>query len=237
MVISQQVLDHCVRKDLDIIAPRTMSVIEPLLVILKNVPNDYVHNIEANLFPKDPTKGKQAYTLTKRIFIERADYQPEAPASYYGLTKSQMVLLKYAFWIKFESEVRNEKGELERLEVSLVTDKQENVPGVVHWIADGYCIKSEIRLYDKLFLAEDPRALGDKWMECLSSNSLKVASEALIWKQLKDVKHLDRFQFERKGYFAVDYDTDVAKGRYVFNLIVSLSESKDKKKTDQPKAA
>jgi len=129
-----------------------------------------------------------------------------------------------------EKEIKNSKGEIERLEASLITEKQENVPGVIHWVSEKHSIRAEVRHYNKLFLEEDPKVLGEKWKECINKNSLVVLDKALIWNTLKDVKELDRFQFERKGYFSVDYDTDIAKNRYVFNLIVTLSENKDKKK-------
>jgi len=235
MMISDKLLEHCIRKDLDIIAPRTMAVIDPLQVVIVNKDDSFETKYEANIFPKDPSKGKQNYFLTKKIYIEKSDYMPEAPASFYGLTKTQPVLLKYATWIKFEKEVRNASGELEKIEVSILDKKPENAPGVIHWVSDKYAMKAEVRLYDKLFLEEDPKVLGDKWKECINKNSLKVMPNALVWNYLAKVNHLDRFQFERKGYFAVDYDTDASKNHYVFNLIVTLMESKDKAKKKDKK--
>eukprot|EP01022_Parablepharisma_sp_SALTPOND_P019350 TRINITY_DN3287_c0_g1_i1.p2 TRINITY_DN3287_c0_g1~~TRINITY_DN3287_c0_g1_i1.p2 ORF type:complete len:769 (-),score=124.95 TRINITY_DN3287_c0_g1_i1:13395-15701(-) len=230
MMISDKLLDYCIRKDLDAVAPRTMGVIEPLLVVLVNKDDSFEAKYEANIFPKDPSKGKQTYTLGRKFYIEKSDYQPEAPKSFFGLTKTQPVLLKYATWIKVEKEVRNDKGELECLEAVLLDEKPENVPGVIHWISEKHAIKVEVRLYEKLFLEEDPKTLGPKWKECINKNSLHVMNNALVWNHLANVKPLDRFQFERKGYFAVDYDTDSSKGRYVFNLIVTLAESKEKAK-------
>jgi glutaminyl-tRNA synthetase len=235
MMISEKLFEHCVRKDLDVIASRTMGVIDPLLVVITNKPDDFEMKFEANIFPKDPSKGKQTYTLTKKIYIDKSDYKSEAPKSFYGLTKTQMVLLKYACWIKVEKEVLNNKGELEHLEVSLVQDKPADVPGVIHWVSEKYSMPAEVRLYDKLFLEEDPKVLGADWKKCINKNSLTVVNKALVWKNLAQVKHLDRFQFERKGYFAVDYDTDVSKGKYVFNLIVTLAESKEKTKGKKEK--
>ncbi len=233
MMISDKLFDYCVRKDMDAIAPRTMGVIDPLLVIITNKDDSFETKLEANILPKDPSKGKQTYTLTKKLYIEKSDYQPEAPKSFYGLTQKQMVLLKYACsWIKFEKEVRDGKGALEHIEVSLVQEKPAaDVPGVIHWVSDKYAMHAEVRLYSKLFMEEDPKVLGDKWKECINKNSMTVADRAVVWKSLAQVKHLDRFQFERKGYFAVDYDTNVEKSHYVFNLIVTLAESKDKAKS------
>ena len=230
MIISNKLLEHCIRKDLDMIAPRTMGVLDPLLVVLDEKSEDFEEKHEVNIFPKDASKGKQTYTLTKNVFIERSDYLPEAPDSFRGLTKTQAVLLKYANWIKVKEEVKDNNGELVKLIVTLHDKKPDNAPGVIHWVSEKHAHKTEVRLYDKLFLEEDPKAFGDKWKTCVNKDSLQVVDKALIWDHLAKVNHLDRFQFERIGYFAVDYDTDVQKQKYVFNLIVNLSESKEKPK-------
>jgi glutaminyl-tRNA synthetase len=235
MMISDKLLEHCIRKDLDVIAPRTMGVLDPLLVVIDGKSEDFEEKYEINIFPKDPSKGKQSYTLTKNLFIERSDYLSEAPNSFRGLTKSQAVLLKYTKWIKVKEEVRDSSGEVVKLVVMLCDEKPPNAPGVIHWVSEKYSLKTEVRLYGKLFLEEDPKTLGDKWKDCINKESLKVMDKALIWDHLAKVNHLDRFQFERIGYFAVDYDTDASKGRYVFNLIVNLSESKEKFKPPSKK--
>ena len=160
MMISDNVLEYCIRKDLDPIVPRTMTVIDPLLVILTNCPDEFEESYEVNLIPKDPSKGKQVYKLCKKIYIDRSDYQSEAPASFYGLTKTQMVLLKYAHWIKVEKEIKNDKGEIDHLEVTLVNETQTKVKGVIHWISEKHSIRAEVRHYNKLFLEEDPKVLG-----------------------------------------------------------------------------
>eukprot|EP00826_Nyctotherus_ovalis_P017039 TRINITY_DN1497_c0_g1_i1.p1 TRINITY_DN1497_c0_g1~~TRINITY_DN1497_c0_g1_i1.p1 ORF type:complete len:333 (+),score=104.37 TRINITY_DN1497_c0_g1_i1:70-1068(+) len=235
MMISDKLLDHCIRKDLDAVAPRTMSVLEPLLVVLENEGDDYEEKFEVNVFPKDAEKGKQTYVLSKRIFIERGDYMSEAPGSFHGLTRTQAVLLKYTKWIRVKEEVRGSGGELEKLVVTVLDAKPEKAPGVIHWVSEKCALKAEVRLYDKLFLERDPKTLGENWKSCINKESLKMMDKALVWNNLAKVKHLDRFQFERIGYFAVDYDTDIEKGKYVFNLIVNLSESKEKEKVKQAK--
>jgi len=92
-----------------------------------------------------------------------------------------------------------------------------------------YSVEAEVRLYDKLFNCEDPKELGENWKSAFNMNSIKVIPKARIWNNYKNAKMLDVFQFERLGYFAIDYDSNIAENRLVFNRTVSLAESKEKK--------
>eukprot|EP01022_Parablepharisma_sp_SALTPOND_P026501 TRINITY_DN64282_c4_g1_i1.p1 TRINITY_DN64282_c4_g1~~TRINITY_DN64282_c4_g1_i1.p1 ORF type:complete len:972 (-),score=63.93 TRINITY_DN64282_c4_g1_i1:4540-7368(-) len=232
MVVSQNLLDYCVRKDLNEKAPRTMAVLEPLLVVLVNVEESYEEQIETSLFLKYPERGKQTCSLTKRIFIDRNDYKPEGDPNFYGLTKTQRAVLKSAGWIKLIKEVKDSKGELQYIEAEFCKIKEgEKVKaGVLHWVAEKYSLEAEVRIYDKLFLCDNPKELGVDWKKGVNKNSLKVLKNARVWDKFTKAKHLDCFQFERIGYFVIDYDSNMAQKKYVFNQTVALSESKDKKK-------
>ena len=242
MLISYKLLDYCIRKDLDIKAARTMTVLDPLEIIISNMNDDEEIIIEAPLFPNQIEKGKQKYTLTKRIFIEKSDYQSSAPKSFFGLTKDQKVLLKYAFWISLKEEIKDEKGRTVLI-VNLEKDKPQIVPkGVIHWVSSKYSEDAQVRLYFPLFTKELPMKVdnnhpvkqekGNEWKNNIDVvNSLKVLHEAKIWKNITDAKHLDRFQFERNGYFVVDYDSKP--GKLVFNRTVTLMDAKKKKSGEE----
>ncbi len=199
MLIPCHLLDHCIRKDLDEKAPRTMGVVDPLEVVLTNLPEKYEEKLEASLFPKHPERGKQEYLLTKRVFIERADYRSEAGEDYRGLTRSHPVLLKFAGWVQ------------------------------IHWVSAEHSRKAELRLFGPLFDVEDPKKLGKDWKQGVSKDSMKVVKEAVVWDRFAGCKALDCFQFERVGYFVLDYDSRAAEGKLVFNRVVTLNESKEKR--------
>jgi glutaminyl-tRNA synthetase len=244
MVIPLHQLEFCIRKDLDQKSPRTMAVLDPLMVVITNMEEEEVREVEAPLFPSDPSKGTQTYTLSKRLFIERSDFKASAPQNFFGLTGKQMAILKYGFMIclekifykdgssiSVEEEIKefDEEKEISHLECRYVTESATKVKGILHWVSEKASFPAEIRLYDLLFHSENPKA-AQNWKEGLDiPNSLKIIPKALISSNLKNAQILDKFQFERLGYFCVDYDSDISTGKYVFNRTVTLVESKEKK--------
>jgi len=229
MVVSQNLLDYCIRKDLDERAPRVMAVLDPLPVTLVNLNNSFEEQIEAYKFPKYPERGKEIYKLRKKIYIDRTDYQPEGGAMFHRLTRTQKAILKSAGWIKLVKEVRSFEGRLQEIEAEFHRlTKNKKVKGVIQWVADKYSLDAEIRLYDKLFNCEDPKTLGDQWRTALNKDSLKIIHTAKVWDNFINPKPLDCFQFERVGYFALDYDSNILNKHYVFNRTIGLADTKKK---------
>ena len=231
-IISVTWLENSIRTDLDTKAQRTMAVIEPLKIVLKNVDKDIT--LDTFMFPKLKEKGGiRKVTLSKVIYIEKSDFQEKDDKDFYGLTKNQEVGLKYAGIIKVEEIVKNNKGVITEI-ICNYSPESKKTKGRIHWISEKDAVIVECRLYGYLFLSDDPfhsneegEGVSHDPMDDLNPNSLVVKLNSMVNKDIcKDIKKLDHFQFERVGYFVCDYDTDNSKGRYVFNLTVDLGDGK-----------
>ena len=218
-----------------------MAVLEPVKLILTNVPHDFSHSIQAPLFPKDASKGSYEIKLTKEIYIDRSDILLEDSKDFYGFAPGKVVNLKYGFPIKVSQIITGDKHEIIAVHAEILKDSKEKPKGFVHWVPVKDSIEVEVRLYDILFLEYNPNEL-ENWLDSFNPNSLVVKSNARIHKSLLGIanfipsinvkigsKHEDKFQFERVGFFSVDYDSDVEKGRYVFNKTVSLVDKEKQK--------
>ena len=233
-IISIKLLENAIKTDLDTKAPRTMSVINPLKVVLTNLTENVV--IDTPLFPKlKESGGVRKVTLTKTIFIECNDFKEavdNAKKQFFGLTPNQEVGLKYAGSIKL-SEIKKDPNSGKILELHCTYDSSpKKTAGRIHWISDVDSTTAELRLYDYLFLSDDPFHANEEGvshdpMDDVNPNSLITKYHSLVNKDLcKNCKSGDHFQFERLGYFVVDPDTEGNKGRFVFNLTVDLGDGK-----------
>ena len=232
-IISITWLEESIRTDLDKKAKRTMAVIEPLKVTLKNLDKDV--ELDTFLFPKLKEQGGiRKVTLSKTIYIERTDFREEDSKDFYGLTPKQEVGLKYAGIIKVEEVKKDKNGKVIEL-ICIYSPESKKIKGRIHWISEKDYVYAEARLYGYLFLSDDPfhakeEGVSHDPMDDLNPNSLVIKMGAMVHKDIcKDLKKLDHFQFERVGYFTCDYDTNVEKGRYVFNLTVDLGDGKANK--------
>ena len=232
-IISIKLLENAIKTDLDTKAPRTMAVINPLKVVLTNLNENVV--IDTPLFPKLKEKGGvRKVTLTKTIFIESNDFKEKVDNNkkpFFGLTPEQEVGLKYAGAIKLTEIKKDPNGKI--LELHCTYDSSpKKTTGRIHWISDVDSTTAELRLYDYLFLSDDPFHANEEGvshdpMDDVNPNSLVTKYHSLVNKELcKNCKSGDHFQFERLGYFVVDPDTEGNKGRYVFNLTVDLGDGK-----------
>ena len=229
-IISISWLENSIRTDLDAKAPRTMAVIEPLKIVLKNLDKDI--ELDTYLFPRLKEKGGiRKVTLSKVIYIDKTDFKEEEDKDFYGLTPKQEVGIKYGGIIKVEEIKKDEKGRIIEI-ICNYTPESKKTKGRIHWISDKDCVQAEVRLYGYLFLSDDPFHANEEGvshdpMDDLNPNSLVTKMGALIHKDIcKNLEKLDHFQFERIGYFVCDYDTNNEKGRYVFNLTVDLGDEK-----------
>ena len=237
-IISISWLENSIRTDLDSKAQRTMAVIEPLKIVLKNLEKDI--ELDTYLFPKLKEKGGiRKVTLSKVIYIDKTDFKEEEDKDFYGLTPKQEVGIKYGGIIKFEEIKKDGKGNIIEI-ICNYTPESKKTKGRIHWISDKDSVQAEIRLYGYLFLSDDPFHANEEGvshdpMDDLNPNSLVTKMGALINKDIcKNLEKLDHFQFERIGYFVCDYDTNKEKGRYVFNLTVDLGDGKvDKMMKDE----
>jgi len=227
-IISIGLLEHCIRKDLDHKAKRTMAILDPVKLVLTNVPEDFSHVIHAPLFPKDATKGTYEIKLLKELFVERSDILLEDNKDFYGFAPNKIVGLKYAYPVRVTDIKTNDDKEVTEVHAELLKDSLEKPKGFVHWISCKESIEFEARLYDVLFTEYNPNEL-ENYLDSFNQKSLIVKPHARMHKTLIGAKPEDKYQFERVGFFNADLETDVDKGRYVFNKTVGLVD-KDRQK-------
>jgi glutaminyl-tRNA synthetase len=225
-------LEHAVREDLNIRAPRVFGVLDPLKVIITNYPAGKVEEVEILNNPEDESMGKRRVPFSNEVYIERDDFMENPPHKYFRLAPGTEVRLKGAYIIKCESFRKNERTGLIE-EVTCTYDpatrsgehtSEKKVKGTLHWVSAQHAIDAEVRLYDRLFDHEDPAGQKDEdYRKFINPDSLKILNGCKLEPSLKSAKPLDKFQFQRLGYFCVDYDS--TENHLIFNRTVSLKDT------------
>jgi glutaminyl-tRNA synthetase len=232
-----ELLEHCVRQDLNKRAPRRMAVLDPLKVVLVNYPDDQVELLEAINNPEDPSAGTRQVPFSKVLYIERDDFMENPPKDFYRLAPGREVRLRYAYFIKCVDVIKDSHGNVIELHCTYDPATRggeapdgRKVKATIHWVSAQHAIDAEVRLYDRLFTKPDPLDVpeGHDWKENINPNSLIVLTNCKLEPSLADAKVGERFQFERKGYFCVDPDSTEKK--LVFNRTVTLKGEWDKVK-------
>lgn len=227
-IIEFALLEHHLREDLNRRAARVMAVIDPIKVIIDNYPDGQVEELEAANHPDDPSMGTRTVPFSKVLYIERDDFREVPPPKYYRLFPGQEVRLRYAYFIKCVSVVKDANGEV--VEIHCTYDPESRggnspdgrkVKSTIHWVSAEHAVTFEARLYENLLLEDAPQA--EDIATQLNPNSLIVKSEAKIEPSVKGVKAGTHFQFERVGYFCVDPDT--TDDKLVCNRTVQLRDT------------
>jgi glutaminyl-tRNA synthetase len=230
-VIDVSLLEFCLREDLNKRVTRVMGVTNPLKVTIINYPEGQVEWMDAVNNPEDCMMGTRKVPFSRVIYIEQEDFMENPTKKYFRLSPGAEVRLRYAYLVKCEDIVKNSKGEIIELKCSYDPESKggnspdgRKVKGTIHWVSVEHALEAEIRLYDRLFLTEDPENVGEglDYKSNLNPESLKVHT-CYIEPSVKDAVKLDKFQFERVGYFSVDYDS--TPGHLVFNRVVTLKDS------------
>ena len=205
----------------------------PLRVVIDNYPEDQEEYFDAVNNPEDLSRGMRKVPFARILYIEHDDFREQPPKKFFRLAPGKEVRLRYACYITCKSVVKDEKtGEIIELHCTYdpssrggTTPDGRKVKGTIHWVSARHAIRAEIRLYDRLFLHENPAEAedGNVFMKGLNPNSLKVIT-GYLEPSLAGAKPGDRFQFERLGYFCVD-TVDSTSGKPVFNRTVSLRDS------------
>lgn len=224
-------LEHAVRDDLNIKAPRVFGVLNPVKVVITNYPEDMVEELEVINNPEDEAMGSRKVHFCKEVYIEREDFMEDPPNKFFRLAPGREVRLKGAYIVKCDSFKKNESGEIEEIYCTYDPETKSGneqssrkVKGTLHWVSARHAADAEIRLYDRLFKHEDPT--GEKetdFREFLNPDSLEILKGCKIEPWLAYAKPLEKFQFQRMGYFCVDYDSTPDKP--VFNRTVSLKDT------------
>ncbi|KAL0424729.1 UNVERIFIED_CONTAM: Glutamine--tRNA ligase, cytoplasmic [Sesamum radiatum] len=225
-------LEYHIREELNKTAPRTMVVLNPLKVVITNMDSS-VMDLDAKKWPEAPADDASSFykvPFSKVVYIEQSDFRMKDSKDYYGLAPGKSVLLRYAFPIKCTEVIfGDDKETILEIRAEYDPSKKTKPKGVLHWVPEASPgvnpLKVEVRLFDKLFLSENPAELDD-WLGDLNPNSKVVITDAYAVPSLKNAAVGDRFQFERLGYFAVDKDS--LPGKLVFNRTVTLRDSYSK---------
>ncbi|RNC63409.1 glutamine--tRNA ligase/YqeY domain fusion protein [Proteiniphilum sp. X52] len=224
-------LEHAVREDLNARAIRVSGVIDPIRLILTNYPEGRVEEMEAINNPEDETMGSRKVKFSRELWIERDDFMEEAPRKYFRLTPGNEVRLKNGYIVKCTGCAKDEDGnvtevyaEYDPMTKSGMPDSNRKVKGTIHWVSVPHSLDAEVRLYDRLFMVEDPAGEKEKdFRELLNPDSLIVKKGCKVEEYLKEAKSPDSFQFQRIGYFNVDADS--TENALVFNRTVALKDS------------
>jgi len=231
-VVDIALLEHCLREDLNKRAPRAMAVLRPLKVILDNYPEDKVEELEAVNNPEDPSAGVRKVPFSRELYVEHDDFREEPPKGFFRLSPGREVRLRYAYIIKCERVVKDEKtGEIIELHCTYDPETKSGSSGAdrkvkatLHWVSANHAIEAEARLYEHLFTRQDPDNVpeGSDFTIYLNPKSLEVLKSCKLEPSLANAKPKDRCQFERLGYFCVDLDS--TKEKPVLNRTVTLRD-------------
>jgi glutaminyl-tRNA synthetase len=231
-VIDVSLLEFCIREDLNKRSDRVMAVINPLKVILDNYPEDLTEEMEAINNPEDESHGKRTVPFSRELYIEKEDFMEIPSAKYFRLSPGKEVRLRSAYIIKCESFVKDPvTGEITEVHCTYdpatrsgMPESNRKVKGTLHWVSVKHSVKAEIRLYDRLFIKENPDETveGKDYKDFLNPDSLKVIT-GHIEPSILRANQGDKFQFERIGYFCVDKDS--TRDNLNFNRTVTLKDS------------
>jgi len=225
-------LEHAVRDDLNLRAPRVFGVLNPLKVIITNYPEGVTEEVEVENNPEDPDMGTRKVPFCRELFIDREDFMETPPPKYYRLYPGNEVRLKGAYIIKCTGYRKNDfTGEIEEVYCTFDPETRSGgqaanrkVKATIHWVSAPHAIDAEVRLYDRLFLHEDPLGQKDRdFKEFLNPDSLKILKNCKLEPSLRNAKPLDKFQFQRVGYFCVDPDS--TESYLIFNRTVQLKDT------------
>ncbi len=230
-LIEIELLESCVRDELNQITARVMGVLNPLKVTITNFPDDKVEEMEAVNNPGDESMGTRIIPFSKTLFIEREDFMEDPPKKFFRLGPDRTVRLKNGFIITCNEVVKDDNGEIVELKCSYYPDSRSGsdtsgvkAKGVLHWVSAAHAVPVEVRNYGRLFTDETPLSHEDKdFMEFFNKESLEINTTALVEPSLKNAKIGDRFQFMRKGYFCLDIDSTPDK--LIFNHTMNLKSS------------
>ncbi|MBU9578644.1 glutamine--tRNA ligase/YqeY domain fusion protein [Ralstonia mannitolilytica] len=229
--IDMSILEAAVRDDLDARAPRSVAVLDPVKLILDNVPADFNEPCSAPVHPKQPELGRREFPLTRELWIEREDFTETPPKGYFRLFPGNKVRLRYGYVIECTGCDKDAAGNVTAVHANIIPDTKSGTPGAdsvkvkgnIHWVSAAHALQAEVRLYDRLFNDPQPDSGDKNFLDALNPDSKKVVT-AYLEPTLAAARPEDRFQFERHGYFVADR-IDSQPGKPVFNRVVGLKDS------------
>lgn len=223
-------LEAAVREDLNARATRVSAVLNPVKLTITNYTEGKVEEMEAIDNPEDPQSKKHNIEFSRELWIEREDFMEDAPKNFYRLSVGREVRLKNAYIIKCTGIKKDAEGNVEEIfceydanTKSGMPDANRKVKATLHWLSRNHCLPAEVRLYDRLFMVENPSADERDFRDLLNPNSLEVKTGCYVEKYLTEFKPLDYLQFQRLGYFTPDKDS--TPDHMIFNRTVGLRDN------------
>ena len=233
------VLENHIREDLNKRAERRMAVLNPIKVVITNYPEDQTEELDAINNPEDAAAGSRKVPFSREVYIEREDFMEEPPKKFFRLSPGKEVRLRWAYFVTCTDVVKDASGNITEIRCTYDPATKggdapdgRKVKATLHWVSAKHAVQAEVRMYDHMFVKEDPDDVADPsldWKSNFNPNSLIVLNNAMLEPSLAQGKPGDRFQFERMGYFCVDAET--TSGRLVFNRTVTLKDQWTKEQT------
>ena len=230
--VEMEILDACIREELNETAPRVMAVLDPVKVVITNYPEDKTEQLIAPNHPQKEEMGTRVVPFTRELYIDRADFKEEANNKFRRLVKDKEVRLRNAYVIRCDEVIKDNNGEIIELRCSYdpatlgANPEGRKVKGVIHWVSAVHGVKAEIRLYDRLFNIPHPDSdkTVDDFTTQLNPDSLITLTESIVEKSLVVATAGKVYQFEREGYFCADSEL-CCDGKLVFNRTVTLRDT------------
>jgi len=223
-------LEHCIREDLNITAPRVMAVLHPLRVVIENYPADLTEHLDAINNPEDPGKGTRPLPFSRVLYIERDDFMENPPKKFFRLSPGREVRLRYAYFITCRDVIKDDAGEIVELHCTYDPETRggdapdgRKVKATLHWVSAEHAFETEVRLYNHLFTVENPADTED-FKAHINPESLSVLKGCKLEPSLSGAPGGTHCQFERLGYFFAD-PVDSVPGRPVFNRVATLRDT------------
>ena len=233
-------LEHSVREDLNKRAPRVMAVLQPLKIVIENYPEEQTEELAAVNNPENPEAGTRNVPFSRELFIEQNDFMEDPPKKFFRLAPGREIRLRYAYFITCTQVIKDENGRV--VEIRCTYDPEtrggsapdgRKVKGTIHWVSAEHCLDAEVRLYDRLFSVSIPGQDGD-FKKDINTDSLQVLTQCKVEPSLEDAVPNVTVQFERQGYFCVDF-VDSSPDHLIFNRTVPLRDSWKKIEKSQQK--
>lgn len=231
--VDYAMLEYCIRDDLRLKKSRIMAVLDPIKLVIDNYPEGQVEYLDAPNNPENPELGSRKIAFERELYIEREDFMEEPPKKYYRLFPGNEVRLMNAYFVRCESFVKDENGNVTEVHCTYDPETKSGsgfegrkVKGTIHWVPVNHCVNAVVKLYENL-VDEEKGVYNEDGTMNINPNSLTVVDNCYIEESVKEAKPLDSFQFVRNGFFCVDgrAGQPIDSERLVFNRIVSLKSS------------
>lgn len=228
-LIDISLLEFCIREELNVTAPRAMAVLRPLKLIIDNYDENKTEELITENLPNDHSNTR-TIIFSKELWIEKDDFMEVPVKKWFRLAPGAMVRLKSAYIVRCESFIKDDNGNVTEIHCTYIPESKSGndtsgitVKGTIHWLSTHHACTAEIRLYDRLFTAENPAAEEGDFKDFINPNSLEIINNALVEPQLKNAETGVNYQFIRHGYFCIDKDSKP--DALVFNRTVTLKDS------------